>query len=256
MIDETNGPAPELNALLGRVSTGEPIEPTDYASDAVQALAFAIVGDDHASRAAIDRARRNAADSLLTWEIEGGHQVADSWRAGSLRNRRRFLAGDLGLDDAHQRLAVLVAVLLGVELAGHGRDELLGHLPLGGLDLDVAAVHRQLVDGPDFVGPVEGGQEHRLGIRVDGGQLLAVLHDDLADRAVFDLVGEDLAEEEERLLADRIRLEVVGALHELGAVVLLVGVDEHRDLDGSDRLQWHVSRSSSVTTTYRPLLHS
>ena len=32
MIDETNGPAPELNALLGRVSTGEPIEPTDYAS--------------------------------------------------------------------------------------------------------------------------------------------------------------------------------------------------------------------------------
>ena len=80
-IDETNGPAPELNALLGRVSTGEPIEPAEYASDAVQALAFAIVGDEDASRAASSArtgARRTACSpGRSTWssrESEASHR--------------------------------------------------------------------------------------------------------------------------------------------------------------------------------------
>ena len=43
----------------------------------------------------------------------------------------------LGVDDLHQVVLVLVRVLLGLELARHCRHELLGHLQLGGTDVVV-----------------------------------------------------------------------------------------------------------------------
>src|SRR5438034_1683770 len=65
------------------------------------------------------------------------HQVHD---LGGLRRRWRLddLAVDLGLDDAHHRLAVLVLVALRLEAVRQALDERLGHPQLFRVDLLVA----------------------------------------------------------------------------------------------------------------------
>ena len=159
-------------------------------------------------------------------------------RVGSSLDRHlRCLAGHLGLDDPHQRLAVLVGVLVRVEVAGHAGDELFCHLPLAGLELHRLLGQLELLEGPDLVGPVQGGEEHRLRVRAERGELLAVLEDDLADRGLA-AIGQDALEQVERLAPDLVRLQVVLLLHEAGrGLVRLARVDELLDLDGPDGLE-------------------
>ena len=56
------------------------------------------------------------------------------------------LAGDLRLDDGHQRLAVLVLVVVGAEVAAHGRHQLLGHRDLGWLEVGCLVGQIELID--------------------------------------------------------------------------------------------------------------
>ena len=51
---------------------------------------------------------------------------------------------------------------------------------------------------------------------------------------------EHVLEEVERLAPDRLGLQVVGRLHELGRLTVAAGRDEGLDLDGADRLEGHV----------------
>jgi hypothetical protein len=88
----------------------------------------------------------------------------------------------------------------------------------------------------DLVRPVEGREEHRLAEGIEGGERLAVLDDDFADRRQL-LVLEDLLEEVERLAADLVWLQVVGLLDEADVAVFLVGLRELLDLDRADRLE-------------------
>ncbi len=121
--------------------------------------------------------------------FEHAHQVGDlGWLLARL-GRRDALAFGLRLDDGDQGLAVLVLVALGLELALHGCHELLSHLLLGRLEVEVFLGQLELTDAADLVRPVQGRQEHRLLERVDRGQGLAVLEHDLGDGGQ-PLVGE------------------------------------------------------------------
>ena len=189
--------------------------------------------------------------------LEHRHQV-DQLAAGRRRLGLDDLATlDLGLDDLLERGAVLVAVLGRVELAGHRRDELLRHRPLGRLDLDVLAGEVELVGRPDLVGPVEGLEDHRVAVRLEGGERLAVLDDDLADGGE-PLLGEHLAQEGVGLLADRLGLDVVGLLHEARRLGLLGGRGGTNFSISIDRtvLSGTLARSSSVMTTYWSFAYS
>ena len=88
----------------------------------------------------------------------------------------------------------------------------------------------------DLVGPVERGQEHRVAERIERGERLAVLDDDLADRREA-VLGEDRLQEVERLAADLVGLEVVGALDEADGGVVALGLGELLDLDRADGLE-------------------
>jgi tetratricopeptide (TPR) repeat protein len=59
----------ELNLLIGRRVTGEPIVPEDYGGVLAQMLAFGMAGDRPAAEAAIDRAIATARSSPTTWEL-------------------------------------------------------------------------------------------------------------------------------------------------------------------------------------------
>src|SRR5439155_25639153 len=72
--------------------------------------------------------------------------------------------------------------------------------------------------------------------RVERRQLLAVLEHDLADGGL-PLIRQNLAQQVERLAANRVRLEVIGLLDELDPLALTMRVDEHLDLDRPDRLE-------------------
>ena len=87
--------------------------------------------------------------------LQRGEQVDDL--AGGLGRGLGALdlaALDLGLDQRLDRAGVVVLELGGVEVAGQGLDEHVGHLDLG--VLDVADLHVE-VGHPDLVGP-----HHRL----------------------------------------------------------------------------------------------
>ena len=127
-------------------------------------------------------------------------------------------------------------IFLRGELAGYRCDQLLRHLALRGLDLDRLLGDVQLLDRADLIGPVERGEKHRFGERVERGQLLAILEHDLADGRLA-LVGQDLAQQLEGLAPDRIGLQVVGLLDELDPLALAAGINEHLDLNGAHRLE-------------------
>ena len=85
---------------------------------------------------------------------------------------------------------------------------------------------------------MERGHEHRVAERIERGQRLAVLDDDLADgRQPIRL--EHGFEQVERLASDLVRLEVVGGLHEADRRVIPFGLGELLDLDRSDGLERH-----------------
>ena len=85
-------------------------------------------------------------------------------------------------------------------------------------------------------------EDHRVRIRVEGSERLAILDDHLADRGQA-LLGEDLAQQRVCLAANRLGLHVVGLLHEPDRVVLgRPGGDELLDLDGADRLERNVGQ--------------
>ena len=171
--------------------------------------------------------------------LERGHQVDELAALLGLLDLDRLPAFDLGLDDLLERLAVLVLVLAGVELAGHRGDQLLGHRELGRLEGEVFLRQVQLLDGADLVRPVERRQEHRLVEWVERGQRLAVLDHDLADRGQAVLL-EDRLQQVERLAADLVGLDVVGRLHEPNGVVIAFGLGELLDLDRPDGLERHL----------------
>ncbi len=169
--------------------------------------------------------------------LEHRHEV-DELAAGRRRLGLGDLASlDLGLDDLLEGGPVLVAVLGRVERAGHRRDELLGHLPLGGLDLDLLDRDVELVGRPDLVRPVERLEDHDVAVRLQRGERLAVLDHDLADRGE-PLLGEDLAEQRVGLPADGLGLDVVGLLEEPRRLVLgRRRRHELLDLDRADGLE-------------------
>ena len=88
---------------------------------------------------------------------------------------------------------------------------------------------------------MERRQEHRVAERVERGERLAVLDHDLADGRQAVLL-EDRLEQVERLAADLVGLEVVGALHEPDGGVVALGLGELLDLDRADGLERHASR--------------
>ncbi len=92
---------------------------------------------------------------------------------------------------------------------------------------------------PDLVRPVERRQEHRVAERVQRGQRLAILDHDLADGGQ-PVVLEHGLQEVERLPADLVGLQVVGALDEPHGGVVALGLRELLDLDGADRLEGDV----------------
>ena len=196
-------------------------------SSAVDAPAAAVAADlrlaDRAARSFFGvrhRDRRRCALRLLVRRgldarLEELHQV-DEVRA--LRHRLGLGdldAVDLGLDDGHQRLAVLVLVLPGVERVGHRLDELLRHGQLGGLELVALVGQVQVLADADLVRPVERREQHRALERIERGERLAVPDHDLADRREA-LGGQHLAQQEEGLAADLVGLDVVRLTGELG----------------------------------------
>ena len=168
--------------------------------------------------------------------LQGGHQVHQLRRLLGRLQLDSLATLDLRLDDLHQRLAILVAVGGRVECAGHGLDELCGHLALGRFQLDLLGRDVQLTQGADLIRPVQGGEEHGVVERVQRGEDLAVANDDLADRRQA-LIGKDVLEQCERLAADPIRLEVISLLDEPCLALRLGRIDELLDLDRSNRLE-------------------
>ena len=86
---------------------------------------------------------------------------------------------------------------------------------------------------------MERGQQHRVAERIERGECLAILDDDLADRGEA-LVLEHRLEQVERLASDLVGLHVVGRLHEADRVVVALGLGELLDLDRADRLERHL----------------
>ena len=91
------------------------------------------------------------------------------------------VALDLGLDDGLERLAVGVAVLVGLEVLGHRVDERRGHLQLLRPDLDVL-VQEGEVGLAHLVGPQQGLQRDDPLPDPQRGQRLALAQRDLGHR--------------------------------------------------------------------------
>ena len=173
--------------------------------------------------------------------LEGGHQVGGLGRLGLVGGRADdLLARGLVLEHLEQLLAVLVAVLVGLEVGGERLDQLLRHVELALLGL------RRLL-GEDVVAQVlglrhlvvEAHRRHRQDVvhRADRGEVLLVAKDEAGDR---DLAGvaHRLDEQGVGLLGALVGAEVVGLLEVDG--VDLVEVDEVLDLDRAGLLRVEV----------------
>ncbi|HEX3220350.1 MAG TPA: O-antigen ligase family protein [Candidatus Limnocylindria bacterium] len=66
---ELDTDAAELNLLIARRVTGEPIRVSDYAAPVTRALADAMLGDRNAAQDEIGKAIRSSRDSTTVWEI-------------------------------------------------------------------------------------------------------------------------------------------------------------------------------------------
>src|SRR5207237_2725808 len=118
---------------------------------------------------------------LLDRRPHGFHQVHD---LGGLRRLGRFddLALHLGLDDLHDRLAIVVLVAAGVEAVGQALDERLRHLELLGVDLHLVLEALEALGRADLVWPVKRVHDQALAVGVKRGQVLLVAQRDLRDR--------------------------------------------------------------------------
>ena len=67
--DELGVDAAELNLLVGRRVTGGAVDPADYQTSVVRALAFAMVGDQPAAEAASQQAIEATPESATAWEV-------------------------------------------------------------------------------------------------------------------------------------------------------------------------------------------
>lgn len=65
-MDTTSG---ELNLLIATRATGGTVDPSRYTTPAVQALAYAMVGNRGAALTAMDAAQRSAKSQVLTWDV-------------------------------------------------------------------------------------------------------------------------------------------------------------------------------------------
>ena len=177
-------------------------------------------------------AGRGALAGGLDAGSERGHQVHH------LRRLRRLgldelLALELGLDQLHQRVAVLVAVVLGGEWRLEHLDQRERHLEL--VLGDLGPLERLDGGRADLVGVVERFEEHApLGARPQRAEPLLVADRDLRDcRQALRL--QRLDQQRERFRARLVRFQVVGALVEDG--VDLLELHERLDRDRLPRRQ-------------------
>ena len=142
-----------------------------------------------------------------------GHEVDDG-AGGRLRLGRRddLAALDLGLDHGLQRLAVLVLVLRGVELAGERLDEAAGHRQLLRAHLDVLVEEAEL-GRAHLVRPQHRLEHEHAVAHAQRRQRLPVAQRHLDDGDLAGLL-ERVAQQHVRLDAGLVGLEVVALLEE------------------------------------------
>src|SRR5438128_3036590 len=166
---------------------------------------------------------------LLYRLAQGFHKIHDLGRLRRL-GRLDHLALRLGMDNLHDRLAVVVLVAAGVEAVGQALDERLRHLELLGVDLHLVLEALEALGRADLVWPVKRVHDQALAVGVKRGEVLLVAQRDLGDgHAACPL--ERLAEQLIGLLAKLFRLDVVGAV-EVEARLDVVDRDELLDVDG------------------------
>ena len=68
-LPEDDGAIGQLSRLLALESTGEPLGIDEITDDAVRAVAYALEGDDHDARDAIESAIATTPDQPLTWDV-------------------------------------------------------------------------------------------------------------------------------------------------------------------------------------------
>ena len=162
--------------------------------------------------------------------LEGSHQVRHLGRRGRLRLDRDLLARGLALDQVEHLVAVLVAVLGGVELARQRVDQLLGHLQLALGRLQVLGLRQvvEVVVRHDLV--VEDHRLHHQQVtrRADRDERLLGADDDAGDR--------HLARRLHRVEQQPVRLGRALVRHEVVRVVVVdrvdvLEVDEVLDVD-------------------------
>ena len=101
-VAELGADAAELNLLIARRMTGEPIVPGDYRPGVVQAFAHAMVGDRAAAEAAVQAAIAATPGSLAAWDaaaLLAGHYGDDpsmAIRIGDILRGRPQAAGPPG----------------------------------------------------------------------------------------------------------------------------------------------------------------
>src|SRR3954471_934458 len=187
------------------------------------ALAIAIV------RATAAIALANGVEARLQRGHEVRHRLLGLL---ALRLHGDLLAGRLALDQREDLLAIGVAVLAGLPLAGERLDELLGDRQLAVVDLDLVR-GIELVDAlgiDDLVGEDHRGHPEDVALHgADRDEVLLLADHDLGDR--------DLAALAHRLEQQPVRLRATGPGREVVRVVVhdrvdVREVDEVLDLDG------------------------
>ena len=171
--------------------------------------------------------------------LERRHQVRRLGRLGLLaRSADDLLARRLALEQVEQLLAVLVAIVVGLEVAGQGLDQLLGHLELallgllGLLLLEDLAV--EVLGRGDLVVEAHRGQGEDVVHRADRGQMLLVAEHEAGDRDLARLLHR-LHEQRVGARGALVGTEVVGLL-EVDRVDV-VEIDEVLDLDRAGPLR-------------------
>jgi tetratricopeptide (TPR) repeat protein/O-antigen ligase len=102
-IPDVTDPSWQLNLLLARHTTGEAIEPVEFADPAVRALAYAAIGEREAAKRSLARALDEHPDDIRTHNIAvvlrdaWGEPIEDSVRIASVVRGRPFPDRDLHL---------------------------------------------------------------------------------------------------------------------------------------------------------------
>src|ERR1035437_7006048 len=144
----------------------------------------------------------------------------------------QWLITDLGLDDRHQRLAVVVLVALWVEAGAEVLDEHHRHVELALVDLRLCLRlgKREPPGVTDLIRPVQGVEEQSLLVERQPAEMLAVTERDLADGHLSGLL-QCCFEQVVGLHPHGLGFEVIGALDVQPGLDLVV-LDELEDLAG------------------------